>query len=63
MNTGTIKFFNAEKGFGFILPDAGGPDVFFHVSGIHASDIVKKGDKITYDTKDGKKGLEAYNIQ
>jgi CspA family cold shock protein len=60
MSNGTVKFFNETKGFGFITPDDGGRDIFVHVSGL--SDDIREGDKVAYDTEEGKKGLNAVNV-
>ncbi|MCK8495820.1 MULTISPECIES: cold-shock protein [Spirosoma] len=60
MPTGTVKFFNEGKGFGFIKPDEGGEDVFVHVSG--TIDQIRENDKVTYDVERGKKGLNAVNV-
>ena len=51
MNTGTVKWFNATKGFGFIAPDAGGPDVFVHISAVERSGLMglSDGQKVPYD--------------
>lgn len=68
MNTGTVKWFNAEKGFGFISSDAGGDDVFVHFSAIVSEGYksLDEGQKVTYDTeadpKDSRK-LRAVNVQ
>ena len=61
MNNGTVKFFNDGKGFGFITPDDGGKDVFVHVNGLNSNSITE-GDKVSYDTEEGKKGLNAVNV-
>lgn len=61
MSNGTVKFFNSAKGFGFIVPDEGGKDVFVHQNGL-AEDI-SEGDKVSYDVEDGKKGLNAVNVK
>ncbi len=61
MGTGTVKFFNEEKGYGFITPDDGGKDVFVHKNGLDGT-IIKEGDKVTYDTEEGRKGLNAVNV-
>ena len=59
MATGTVKFFNDSKGFGFITPDGGGADVFVHVSGLNGADSLLEGDKVTYETKmDPKRGKQ-----
>jgi len=62
MNNGTVKFFNDGKGFGFITPDDGGKDVFVHVNGLNGTTITE-GDKVSYDTEEGRKGLNAVNVQ
>lgn len=49
MATGTVKFFNADKGFGFITPDDGGTDVFVHVSAVLSSGTLREGQKVSYD--------------
>ena len=49
MSTGKVKFFNTDKGFGFITPDAGGDDVFVHVSALQYGDVLKEGQSVSYD--------------
>jgi CspA family cold shock protein len=51
MATGTVKWFNAHRGFGFILPDTGGEDVFVHVSAVERAGLrdLQEGQKVTYD--------------
>jgi len=61
MQTGTVKFFNETKGFGFVVNSATGEEVFVHVSGL--VDKVREGDTVTFETKEGKKGLNAVNVQ
>ena len=63
MNNGTVKWFNAEKGFGFIEQENGG-DVFVHFSGI-ASDGYKtlEGQKVTFEITEGQRGDQAVNVQ
>ena len=59
MSTGTVKFFNSAKGYGFIAPDEGGGDVFVHISELERSGIhsLNDGDKVSFETKmDPKKG-------
>ncbi len=65
MATGTVKWFNSEKGFGFITQDGGGPDVFVHFSAITGSGYrnLDEGQKVEYDTTEGPKGLQAANVQ
>ncbi len=65
MATGTVKWFNDSKGFGFITPDAGGDDLFAHFSAIVASGYksLKEGEKVTFDVTEGPKGKQASNIQ
>jgi CspA family cold shock protein len=61
MSTGTVKFFNNSKGFGFITPEDGGKDVFVHVNGL--TDEIAEGDKVSYDVEEGRKGLNAVNVK
>ncbi|MFI1580905.1 cold-shock protein [Embleya sp. NPDC020630] len=64
MATGTVKWFNAEKGFGFIQADDGGPDVFAHYSAIQSQGFreLTEGQKVSYDAVQGQKGPQAENI-
>jgi CspA family cold shock protein len=62
MNTGTVKWFNSVKGFGFIQPDQGGRDVFVHISAVERSTLgqLSEGQKISYDVqRDNKTGRES----
>jgi CspA family cold shock protein len=61
MNTGTVKFFNETKGFGFIKEDESGKEYFVHVTGL--SDKIKENDTVTFDIQEGKKGLNAVNVK
>lgn len=65
MATGSVKWFNDAKGFGFITPDEGGDDLFAHFSAIVATGYksLKEGDKVTFDVTEGPKGKQASNIQ
>ena len=66
MATGTVKWFNDAKGFGFSTPDGGGEDLFAHFSAINMSGFksLKEGQKVTFDITDGNKGKkQASNIQ
>jgi CspA family cold shock protein len=62
--TGTVKWFNDAKGFGFIAQDDGGKDVFVHFSALTGSGFksLAEGQKVTYDVTDGAKGPQASNV-
>lgn len=60
MSTGTVKFFNDAKGFGFIIPDEGGKDVFVHKNDL--KDDIAEGDKVNFEIEEGKKGLNAVEV-
>ncbi len=64
MNKGTVKWFNAQKGFGFIS-DENGEDVFVHFSGLAMDGFktLEDGQKVTFDTTQGQRGLQAVNVQ
>ncbi|MDW8850680.1 cold-shock protein [Flavobacterium sp. MMLR14_040] len=60
MQEGTVKFFNEEKGFGFITPSNGGAEVFVHVSGL--TENIAQNDAVRYDIQEGRKGPNAVNV-
>ncbi|WP_231463587.1 MULTISPECIES: cold-shock protein [unclassified Pedobacter] len=60
MKNGTVKFFNEEKGFGFIKEDSGS-EIFVHVSGL--IDKISENDKVEYEVQEGKKGLNAVKVK
>jgi CspA family cold shock protein len=64
MDTGTVKWFNDSKGFGFITPDAGGDDLFAHFSEVQGDGFktLAENQKVSYETKRGPKGMQAANI-
>ena len=61
METGSVKFFNDQKGYGFIVVDGSNREVFVHVTGL--VDEIKEGDTVKFDIQDGKKGPNAINVQ
>lgn len=61
MQTGTVKFFNETKGFGFITPSTGGSEVFVHSSGL--IDGIRENDTVEYEVEQGKKGPNAVNVK
>ena len=65
MAIGTVKFFNATKGFGFITPEGGGKDVFVHASAVEAAGMnaLREGDRIAFDVQADAKGSKAANLR
>ncbi len=65
MTTGTVKFFNTAKGFGFITPDDGTKDVFVHISAVEGSDLghLADGQKVSFDIQQDTRGPKAVNLQ
>ncbi|MDP9336071.1 MAG: cold-shock protein [Actinomycetota bacterium] len=65
MTTGTVKFFNAEKGYGFISLEGGDKDVFVHYSNIQGNGYrtLEEGQKVEFDVAPGRKGDEAQNVR
>jgi cold shock protein len=66
MATGTVKWFNAQKGYGFIEPTNGGKDVFVHISAVERAglDSLREGQKVTYELEQGQRGrVSAVNLQ
>jgi CspA family cold shock protein len=61
MNTGTVKFFNESKGFGFIKEDDTNKEHFVHISGL--IDEIREDDKVEFELQEGKKGLNAVNVK
>jgi len=64
MATGTVKWFNSDKGYGFITPDDGGKDLFVHFSAIQGDGYksLPEGQKVSYEAQQGEKGPQAANV-
>jgi CspA family cold shock protein len=63
MATGTVKWFNDAKGFGFITPDDGGEDLFVHSTAINGASSLQEGQKVSFEVTQGPKGKQAQNVQ
>ena len=63
MAKGTVKFFNTNKGFGFITPDNGGKDLFVHANSVEGGVILQEGDKVDFTEGQGRKGPEATEVR
>ena len=64
MPSGTVKWFSDEKGYGFITPDEGEADLFVHRTGLaDSSGVLADGERVSFDTEEGQKGLKAVNVQ
>lgn len=61
MNTGTVKFFNETKGFGFIIEDGSNKEYFVHVSGL--IDEIRENDKVEFELTEGRKGMNAVDVK
>jgi CspA family cold shock protein len=61
MSTGTVKFYNETKGFGFIVDDETGKEIFVHKTGL--SETVRENDRVSFETEEGRKGVNAVNVR
>jgi cold shock protein len=61
MSTGTVKFFNEAKGFGFVVDNSTKEEIFVHVTGL--IDNIREGDQVTFNTERGKKGMNAVDVK
>jgi cold shock protein len=62
MQTGTIKFYNEAKGYGFIVDDANGQEVFLHVTGLGGAKV-RENDRVQFDVVEGRRGLNAIDVK
>jgi cold shock protein len=62
MQTGIVKFFNETKGFGFVVDDTSGQEIFLHVTGLNGTKV-RENDRIEFETVEGRKGLNAVNVK
>ena len=65
MTSGTVKFFNATRGYGFIAPDDGSTDVFVHISAVERSGLgqISEGQKVSFEVQEDARGPKAVNLQ
>jgi cold shock protein len=61
MSTGTVKFYNETKGFGFIVDDETGKEIFVHKTGL--SETIRENDRVSFETEEGRKGVNAVNVR
>jgi cold shock protein len=59
---GTVKFYNESKGYGFVIDDQSGEDIFVHANGLKTNVSIKQDDRISYEVETTKKGLNAINV-
>lgn len=62
MQTGTVKFFNESKGFGFIVDDESGQEIFLHVTGLGGRKV-RENDRVEFEVVEGRRGLNAVNVK
>ncbi|MEC7277100.1 MAG: cold-shock protein [Bdellovibrionota bacterium] len=63
MSTGTVKFFDETKGFGFITPEGGEKDLFVHITGVVSHEALRDGDKVEFEIGEGQKGPCAVQVK
>lgn len=63
METGKVKFFKKDKGYGFIIPDNDQQEVFFHKSALGGIESIEKDTRVIFEVENGKKGIQAKNVE
>lgn len=63
MQSGKVKFFKKDKGYGFIIPENGESEVFFHKSALGGRESIEADTKVVYEVEEGRKGLQAKNVE
>lgn len=63
MKNGKVKFYNPTKGFGFIIEDGSGAEIFVHATGLKEGTRINENDRVTFEISEGKKGLNAVNVE